>query len=205
MEDILNWVSQYGYYALFVLLAFGVVGMPVPDEALLLFVGFLCWQDRMDLPLSLAVAFGSSICGVSVTYLLGRTLGRPLVGRYGWIVRITPHRLERVNQWFARYGRWTLASGYFVPGLRQAVPYAAGMTGTGIWTFCLCAFSGGLVWASVFVILGYILGPQWRAVFLWFQKGRVAVIALIAAVILLYLAIRVGAGRGRREQSGSYR
>lgn len=205
MENVLAWIAQYGYFALFALLAFGVVGVPVPDEALLMFAGFLCWQERMDLGVSLVVGFTSSICGVSLTYLLGRTLGLWLVERYGWVLHITPARLERVNQWFARYGRWTLAAGYFIPGLRQAVPYAAGMTGTGVWTFSLYAFSGGLMWVLVFLMLGYVLGPQWQAVLCWVQRGHTALIVLIAVTILLYLTIRVLTWRGKREESHSHR
>ena len=41
MEFVFQWVSTYGYGALFVLLMLGIVGLPVPDETLLVFCGYL--------------------------------------------------------------------------------------------------------------------------------------------------------------------
>jgi membrane protein DedA with SNARE-associated domain len=201
MESILNWVGQWGYWGLFLALAFGVVGVPVPDEALLMFVGFLSYQGRMDGGLALVTAFASSICGVSLTYLLGRTLGYWLVHRYGSVIRITPQHLDKVHEWFEHYGRWTLVVGYFVPGLRQGVPYVAGMTRMSFWTFAVCCFGGGLLWSAVFVGAGYLLGPQWETVLRWVERGHLALLGLIVVALLVYVVIAILRRRNRREES----
>ena len=43
VEQIGHWISTYGYPAIFVLLVFGIVGLPVPDETLLTFTGITVW------------------------------------------------------------------------------------------------------------------------------------------------------------------
>ena len=40
-QHVLAWISQYGYLAIFLLLVMGIVGLPVPDETLLTFTGYL--------------------------------------------------------------------------------------------------------------------------------------------------------------------
>ena len=39
-QQILAWITQYGYLAIFAGLMFGIVGLPVPDETLLTFTGY---------------------------------------------------------------------------------------------------------------------------------------------------------------------
>ena len=41
METGIHWIEQYGYAGLFVLLMLGVLGLPVSDETLLVFAGYL--------------------------------------------------------------------------------------------------------------------------------------------------------------------
>ncbi|MBA2251795.1 MAG: DedA family protein, partial [Nitrospirales bacterium] len=44
MDQAFAWIADYGYVAIFGLLVLGIVGLPVPDEALLTFVGYLSFQ-----------------------------------------------------------------------------------------------------------------------------------------------------------------
>ena len=41
MESVLSWVSSYGYVAIFLSMVLGIVGLPIPDETLLVFSGYL--------------------------------------------------------------------------------------------------------------------------------------------------------------------
>ena len=65
MESLLGWISQYGYAGLFVLLVLGIVGLPVPDEALLVFSGYLISTGRFESLLAFASAFGGSVVGIA--------------------------------------------------------------------------------------------------------------------------------------------
>src|SRR5271154_124267 len=51
MDAVFGWVATYGYGALFGLLIFGVVGLPIPDETLLVFCGYLISKGKMNLDL----------------------------------------------------------------------------------------------------------------------------------------------------------
>ena len=127
-HQVLAWITQYGYIAIFCLLVLGIVGLPVPDETLLTFTGYLIYKGHMSPPLGFASALGGSVSGITISYLLGRTFGLVLIRRYGKYLRITEEHVQKAHAWFERVGHWGLTFGYFVPGVRHFTAYAAGMS-----------------------------------------------------------------------------
>src|SRR6185436_19830218 len=124
-HQVLAWISQYGYVAIFSLLVLGIVGLPVPDETLLTFTGYLVFKGTLSLPLAFASAACGSASGITISYWLGRTFGLTVIHRYGKYLRIRPHHLEKAQVWFAHAGHWSLTFGYYVPGVRHFTAFAA--------------------------------------------------------------------------------
>ena len=197
-QQVLAWITQYGYLAIFVLLVFGIVGLPVPDETLLTFTGYLVFKGHLSLPLAFATAFAGSATGITISYILGRTFGLALIHRYGKYLRITEERVNQAHAWFERVGRWGLTFGYFVPGVRHFTAYAAGMSGLEPHQFARFAYSGAFVWAASFIGLGYFLGERWEAVEKDIDHYLAALTIAGAILIAAYLAWRVWR-RARRK------
>src|SRR5271170_295154 len=97
MDAVFGWVATYGYGALFGLLIFGVVGLPIPDETLLVFSGYLISQGKMNMVGTLLAAVGGSWCGISGSYFIGRTLGLGVVHRFGRYLHVDDRRLDQVH------------------------------------------------------------------------------------------------------------
>lgn len=163
-QQVLGWITQYGYLAIFSLLMLGIVGLPVPDETLLTFVGYLVYRGNLSLGPAYLTALAGSLCGITLSYTLGRIFGLPLIHRYGRYVRITEEHVAKAHAWFERVGHWGLTFGYFVPGVRHLTAYAAGMSAVTPHTFALFAYAGGAIWVGTFVGLGMVLGERWHAV-----------------------------------------
>ena len=163
-QQVLAWITQYGYAAIFVLLIFGIVGLPVPDETLLTFSGYLIYRGHLSLPWTFAAAALGSASGMTISYTLGRVFGMAVLHRYGKYLHITPERLARAHGWFERVGHWALTIGYFIPGVRHLTAYAAGMSELEPHHFALFAYSGTILWVTSFLSLGYFLGERWETV-----------------------------------------
>jgi membrane protein DedA with SNARE-associated domain len=189
-QQVLAWITEYGYLAIFLLLVFGIVGLPVPDETLLTFTGYLIFKGHLLPPLAFLAAFAGSACGITISYTLGRTFGLALIHRYGKYLRITEERVNQAHAWFQRVGHWGLTFGYFVPGVRHFTAYAAGMSDLEPRQFALFAYSGAFVWVASFLSLGYFLGERWEAV----EKDidhYLATLTIAAAILVAaYLAWR---------------
>jgi membrane protein DedA with SNARE-associated domain len=189
-QSILAWITQYGYFAIFFLLMLGIVGLPVPDETLLAFSGYLAFKGNLSLPLAFATAWAGSSCGITISYYLGRTFGLALIHRYGRYVRITEAHVMKAHSWFEHVGHWGLTFGYFVPGVRHLTAYAAGMSEVAPRQFALFAYSGGCLWVATFLSVGYFLGERWKAVEGQIHHYAVYLTIAAAALLVVYLVWR---------------
>ena len=163
-QDVLAWIAQYGYLAIFCLLMMGIVGLPVPDETLLTFAGYLVYRGHLSLAPAYFTALAGSLCGISLSYTLGRVFGLPLVHRFGRYIHVSEEDVGKAHAWFRRVGHWGLTFGYFIPGVRRLTAYAAGMSALEPAQFALFAYPGGAMWVATFVGLGMALGERWHAV-----------------------------------------
>src|SRR5258708_5224004 len=187
MEAVFGWVSTYGYGALFGLLVCGIVGLPVPDETLLVFCGYLISQGKLNAAGTLAAAVGGSWCGITISYLIGRTFGLGVVHRFGKYLRVNDRHLERIHGWFEHSGHWALFGGYYIAGVRHFTAIIAGASKLEFRTFLLFAWSGALCWAVAFLTLGYFIGEQWRRVAELIQAYLLYVsVAVILLVLLVF-------------------
>jgi membrane protein DedA with SNARE-associated domain len=182
-HTIFNWIAHYGYPGLFSLLMLGIVGLPIPDETLLAFAGYLINKGDLEMVPTVAVAFLGTICGITVSYGVGRTGGSFLVEKYGRTLHLTPDRITRVHDWLFRTGRWGLTVGYFVPGIRHLTALVAGTTKLRYPVFALFAYMGGFIWSITFITIGYYFGREWLQ-----TSAKVHLILLIGAGIGILLA-----------------
>jgi len=189
MEFVFQWVSTYGYGALFVLLMLGIVGLPTPDETLLVFCGYLISRGTLNPAWTLITALLGSWCGISLSYWIGRTLGLGVVHRFGRFLHVDQERLDRVHRWFEHSGHWALFGGYYIAGVRHLTAIIAGASKLGFGTFILFAWSGGVCWAAAFLTLGYFIGEDWRRIADLVHRDLLYGSIVMIAVVLLYLIV----------------
>jgi membrane protein DedA with SNARE-associated domain len=164
MEAVLHWITAYGYEAIFVLLMLGVVGIPIPDETLLVFCGYQISKGNMHPVYAWLTAVAGSWCGISLSYTIGRTLGLGFVHKYGKYLHITEERLATVHSWFDRIGHWALFVGYYIAGVRHFTAIVAGTSKLNFTSFIAYAWTGGALWVTTFLTLGYFLGENWQRI-----------------------------------------
>jgi membrane protein DedA with SNARE-associated domain len=120
----------------------GMFGMPIPDETILAFTGFLLFKNYFHPVPALATAYLGSIFGFTLNYLVGRDIGLPLLQKYWKYLHVSPEKLPQVHRWFEKYGKWSLFGGYFLPGVRHLTAFTAGVAGLEYKRFAPGAYSG---------------------------------------------------------------
>lgn len=173
-------LQQYGYIGIFFFLVLGIVGLPLPDEIMMTFLGYLTSIGQLNLYLTYLSALSGSVCGITISYVLGTRLGYPFLKKYGSKIFITRRRLRITQMLFRKYGSWLLFIGYFIPGVRHVTAYIAGISRLSYARFSLFAYTGAVFWCATFIGLGHILGANWEVVFEMMHQygGRVLLIAL---------------------------
>ena len=198
IENGYYWVMKYGYIGIFVLLLLGVFGLPVPDEILLAFAGYLIFKGDLQFIPTLASACVGAMCGISLSYGLGHTAGIYLIEKYGAHINLTRDMMDNVHQWYRRMGRWILLFGYFLPGFRHLTALVAGSCNLQFPIFAVFAYSGALLWTGTYISLGYFVGEQWATI-----SGEIHNQMVIVGGVLIVLSILYYLVWQRRQQKTS--
>lgn len=179
-------VARYGYVAIFCLLMLGIVGPLIPDETILVLAGIMVREGRLDYVAVLAAGYAGSLCGITVSYVVGRKGLLYLFQKIPHFRKHSPRYMAQVQKWFERYGRWTLFFGYFVLGVRHFTAVVAGASKMRMRHFAPYAYAGGLIWVVSFVSLGYFVGDQWERVGHTLNWGVALLAIAIAAGAAIY-------------------
>src|SRR5574337_484758 len=97
------YVAHWGYLLVGVIVMLGNIGIPVPEETVLLVSGYFAAKGMLNLWGLIPTAIVSATGGDSLGYWLGSRAGRPLLLQYGAAVGVTGPRLERTEKVFERY------------------------------------------------------------------------------------------------------
>lgn len=188
-ETLLVWLLQYGSIALFVLLALGIFALPIPDETLMVFAGFLMAHGKIAIVPSFIASWLGACVGITLSYVIGRTFGIFLIKKYGHWIRLSESKMMKVHNWFEKTGRWTLLIGYFIPGVRHLTGYAAGISKLEYPKFALFSYLGALIWVAIFLSLGYFLGVRWMQITETWEQQWSSWLLITVGVILLIIGL----------------
>lgn len=189
MQFIINLFNHYGYIVLLIALMLELLAFPLPGEALMTYCGYVIYEQKMNLFLSILVsAIGTSI-GITLSYLIGRALGISFFEKYGHIIHLDKKRLDKISLWFQGYGNKLLIIAFFIPGVRHITGYFSGITKISYKRFALNAYFGAFIWTTTFISLGKVLGANWEKYHSLMKKylliGSI-VIAIIVVLVYLY-------------------
>lgn len=157
-----EFITQYGYITVFSILSIGIIGLPIPipDELMLAYFGYITSIGHVDFLLAFIFALIGSICGVTISYLIGMKLGKPFIHKYGskfWLKASTFNRLEKQ---FQKYGPAAIFFSYFIPGCRNIVACMSGATKFSFRQFALYAYSGSFLWVMTLLFIGNRFGAN---------------------------------------------
>ena len=177
-------------YVLVGLLAFletgALVGLIVPGESAIIVGGILAGQGAVELLPLIVLVWVAAVAGDTVSFILGRRLGRRFILKHGSRFGVRQAHVERAEAFFARHGARAVAIGRFIGVIRAVAPFLAGASRMPPRTFLTYDIPGAAVWAAFNVMLGYAVFQSISAagaVTKWFTWALIAV-AVVAVVIV---------------------
>lgn len=188
---IAGWIVALGpvmvYTPLFLVIfcETGLVFTPfLPGDSLLFAAGVFC-SDGGGLQLipTLIVFYSAAILGNTSNYWIGRAVGKRIIDS-GKVKALTPERIEKVHEYFERWGGLTIVVTRFMPFFRTFAPFIAGTSKMNFGAFTLFNTIGGVSWVSVLTLVGYFFGgiPFVQTHFEWIVYA-IIIISVAPAVI----------------------
>ncbi len=126
--DLIQMITDYPYIGVAAVFLLCGLGLPLPEEIVLLIAGYVCAQypEHAQLLPMMGWCGGAILVGDMIPFLLGRIFGVRLL-RLRWLrYFITKQRLANFDRWFRRRGDMVIVISRFLAGLRMVAFFTAG-------------------------------------------------------------------------------
>lgn len=185
---IIQTVGQLGYPGIFLLMALESSFFPFPSEVVMIPAGYLAYRGEMNLWAAIAMGTAGSLAGALVNYYLAVWLGRPFLERYGRYLFLPPEKFHRVETFFRNHGEISTFVGRLVTVVRQYISFPAGLARMPMGRFLFYTGLGAGIWVAILAAIGYVAGGNEALIRAYSREATLALLALCAALIAVYVA-----------------
>ena len=196
-EIILSVMGKYGYVGVFLLIMIENVFPPIPSEVILLFGGFITTYTNLSIFGMIVASTLGSLFGAIILYYIGKIFNKDrlkklISGKLGKILRLKVSDIDNADSWFDNKGNKTVFFCRFIPLVRSVISIPAGMSEMPMVKFLLYTLFGSLIWNTVLVIVGSVVGENWTKIvgILDTYSHIVVIILSIIFVVVVYFFYR---------------
>ena len=193
-EIILSIMGKYGYIGVFLLIMIENVFPPIPSEVILLFGGFMTTYTKLSIFGMVVASTLGSLFGAIILYYIGKIFNKDrlkkiISGKLGKILRLKVSDIDNADNWFDNKGNKTVFFCRFIPLVRSLISIPAGMSEMPMFKFLLYTLFGSLIWNTVLIIVGSVVGENWTKIvgILDTYSHIVVIILFIIVVVGVYL------------------
>ncbi|MGN7385295.1 DedA family protein [Paenibacillus sp. SAFN-117] len=193
MENwITNIMEQFGYIGIFMLIMLENLFPPIPSEVILTFGGFMTTYTKLSVFGLVVASSVGSVAGAIILYGIGLLLDvrrlEKIVEKWGSILRLTKKDIHKANDWFSKYGAWTVFFCRFIPLIRSLISIPAGMAHMNFGIFVLLTTLGTVIWNVVLINIGAAVGGAWGTI-VGFMDMYSNVVYIVLALLLIVFAV----------------
>lgn len=190
MENwIIEFMEQFGYLGVFLMIALENVFPPIPSEVVLTFGGFMTTKSDLTVMGVVLAATLGAIAGAIILYLIGLLLNvdqmEKIIDRWGHILKLKREDIQKADHWFDRYGVWTVFFCRMIPIVRSLISIPAGMARMNMLLFLIFTSLGTLIWNIILVNLGAAFGEAWTKVLEYMSIYSSVFYAIFAILFIL--------------------
>jgi membrane protein DedA with SNARE-associated domain len=149
-----QWVEQWGYLGIILLMAMESSIIPVPSEVVIPPAAFLAMEGKLNTFGVIAAGTFGSWLGAAASYWVSLWLGRVFIARWGRYVLLSERKLERAEKWVHRYEAGGIFFARILPVIRHLISIPAGIIRMNFGTFSVMTLAGSALWCSVLTWFG---------------------------------------------------
>jgi len=176
MED---WVVEYGYLAIFLLMLAESACIPFPSEVTMLVGGWYAASGDLNFFWVGTSGVLGNLVGSWAAYWVGRTTGRRLLDRFGKYIFIRAHDIDRAEVWWEKYGEAATFFSRLLPVIRTFISLPAGIARMPFGKFTIYTFLGVIPWTFALAWIGVVVQENWEEVLNYFDVPTLIIAALL--------------------------
>ncbi|CUL60230.1 DedA family protein [Listeria monocytogenes] len=184
-------MADFGYIGIFVLIMVENLFPPIPSEIILTFGGFMTTVTSLNVVMVIIVATLGSVVGAILLYKVASYFGKErltkIVLKYGRILRLKESDIERAENFFLKYGSWAVFLCRMIPLIRSLISIPAGMTKMKMSKFLILTTAGSLLWNTVLIGLGAMLGESWSEIVVFMDSFSTIIYSIITILVVVGL------------------
>ncbi|EKZ0703078.1 DedA family protein [Listeria monocytogenes] len=184
-------MADFGYIGIFVLIMVENLFPPIPSEIILTFGGFMTTVTSLNVVMVIIVATLGSVVGAILLYKVASYFGKErltkIVLKYGRILRLKESDIERAESFFLKYGSWAVFLCRMIPLIRSLISIPPGMTKMKMSRFLILTTAGSLLWNTVLIGLGAVLGESWNEIVVFMDSFSTIIYSVIAILVVVGL------------------
>jgi membrane protein DedA with SNARE-associated domain len=194
---LVNFFSEYGYFAVFGVLILCGFGLPVPEDITLVSGGVISAVGNTNVHFMFIVGMLGVLVGDSIVFLLGKFYGEKILKIKIVSKFLTEKRYNLVQEKFEKYGKWVVFMARFMPGLRTPIFLTAGLTNkVSFIRFFLTDFFASIISVPIWIYLGYYFANNFSKLKELVHNGQIFFISLVG-VILVFFVVKYFINRGK--------
>jgi membrane protein DedA with SNARE-associated domain len=182
-----TYLEHFTYAGLLVVLVLCGLGLPVPEDAVLLTGGFLAHRGIVEYPVALAISFIGVITGDCSLFFLGRRFGTGILRYFGLMHPGSRRSIARMRAFMDRHGHRAVFYGRFLAGLRALVYLSAGSLGVPVSRFLMYDLLGAVISVPLVVSLGYLFGGEIERILHYLGGIQRALLIIVVLSLLIWL------------------
>lgn len=190
-----NWIIEtmdtFGYLGIFLLIALENIFPPIPSEVILTFGGFMTTESSLSKIGVIVFSTLGSVVGAIILFWIGTLLDvktlEKIVDRWGHILRLTKKDVHKADEWFSKYGVWTVFFCRLIPLIRSLISIPAGMARMNFWIFLLFTTLGSLIWNTILVLVGASVGASWEKIVEYMDVYSSIIYGILAIALAIFI------------------
>ncbi len=183
VSSIVNAVSSFGYFGIFVMMFLESTVVPIPSEIVMIPAGYLAANGEMNIYIVLFMGIFGSLAGAVFNYYLALKYGRPFLSKYGKYIFFNEQTQKKIDDFFLKHGHISTFSGRLIPGVRHLISIPAGLARMNFFKFTFYTTLGAGIWVTILTLLGYFIGQNQELIHKYLALTLNSVLILLALYI----------------------
>ena len=176
LDLFIKTVFDMGYMGFFFYMIIVGTFIPLPTQLILLPAGFLASQGKLDMSAVIIITATGTTIGAIINYFMAHYIAKHWVSK---------EKQYKVQKFFSKYGKLSVALAPLTFGLGQYISLPAGIAKMPLYWFIPIIFTSNALWNFAMLMLGYIFGNDANSKAIYLALAG-AVIVIIAITTFIY-------------------